>query len=94
MSAINWGTLGIIAVLVLLVVLLASLVSSARQRRMRRVLGLPADRKLSAKEAQAFRSFEDTDMKLRKTYPKMSDTQRHSIARDVLRDRGVLPKKK
>jgi hypothetical protein len=33
-------------------------------------------------------------MRLKKTFPTMSDTQRESMARDVLRDKGMLPKKK
>ncbi|HET7261130.1 MAG TPA: hypothetical protein VFK60_04770 [Casimicrobiaceae bacterium] len=94
MSAINWTTLGAIVVLVLLVLLVVRLIASDRQRKIRKVLGLPAGRKLGAKEAQAMRAFEDTDIKLRKTFPKMSETQRQGIARDVLRDKGVLPKKK
>jgi hypothetical protein len=32
-------------------------------------------------------------MKLRKSFPTMSDTQRQAMARDVLRDKGMLPKK-
>ena len=90
----TWLPIAFIAVVLLLVVLLARLVGNARRKRIRRSLGMPQNSRLSEKEAQAFRAFEDTDMKLRKTFPKMSDTQRQAIARDVLRDKGVLPKKK
>ena len=94
MSAVDWTLLGIAAALALLAVLFVRLVARSRQRTLRRLLGMPADRMLSAKDAQALRAFEDTDMRLRRTFPKMSDTQRRSIARDVLRDQGVLPRKK
>jgi hypothetical protein len=33
-------------------------------------------------------------MKLKKSFPTMSDTQREAMAREVLRDKGVLPKQK
>ncbi len=90
----RWAPYAFIAVVLLLVLLLAKLVGNAQRKRVRKSLGLPENRRLSERDAQAFRAFEDTDMKLRKTYPKMSDTQRQSIARDVLRDKGILPKKK
>ena len=94
MPAVEWTFIGIVVALVLLVVLLVRLVAGSRQRRLRRLLGLSPDSRLTTKEAQALQAFEDTDMRLRKTFPKMSDTQRRSIARDVLRDRGVLPGRK
>ncbi|MBU6484899.1 MAG: hypothetical protein KGL70_10725 [Betaproteobacteria bacterium] len=90
----NWVPIGFIVVVILLVILLARLVGNAQRKRVRKSLGMPENSRLSEKEARAFRAFEDTDMKLRKTFPKMSDTQRQAIARDVLRDKGVLPKKK
>lgn len=89
-----WVPIGFGIVVLLLVLLLARLVGTAQHKRIRKSLGLPENSHLSAQEAQAFRAFEDTDMKLRKTFPKMSDTQRQSIARDVLRDKGFLPRKK
>jgi hypothetical protein len=89
-----WVPIGFGVAVLLLVLLLARLVGNAQRKRLRKSLGLPENSRLSAKEAQAFRAFEDTDMKLRKTYPKMSATQRQHIARDVLRDKGVLPKQK
>jgi len=42
----------------------------------------------------AFRAFEDTDIKLKKSFPTMSDTQRQSMAREVLRDKGIIAKRK
>ncbi len=90
----TWLPIAFIAVVLLLVLLLARLVGNAQRKRVRKSLGMPENSRLSAKDAQAFRAFEDTDVKLRKTFPKMSDTQRQAIARDVLRDKGVLPRKK
>ncbi len=90
----RWVPVAFIVVVLLLVFALVRMVANARRRRIRKSLGLPGNSRLSEKEAQAFRAFEDTDMKLRKTFPKMSDTQRQVIARDVLRDKGILPKKK
>jgi hypothetical protein len=89
-----WVALGFAAVVLLLIVLLARLVGNAKRREIRRKLGMPLDAKLTDQQAQAFRAFEDTDMRLRKTFPTMSDTQRESMARDVLRDKGMLPKRK
>jgi flagellar biosynthesis/type III secretory pathway M-ring protein FliF/YscJ len=94
MFDIRWVPVAFVVVVLLLVFALARMVGNARRRRIRKSLGLPENSRLSEKEAQAFRAFEDTDMKLRKTFPKMSDTQRRVIARDVLRDKGILPRKK
>ncbi len=52
------------------------------------------DSKLTPEQSQAFMAFENTDMKLRKSFPTMSDTQRQAMAREVLREKGVLPKQK
>ena len=54
----------------------------------------PLDSKLTPEQSQAFMAFENTDMKLKKSFPTMSDTQRQSMAREVLRDKGLLPKQK
>ncbi|HSQ81961.1 MAG TPA: hypothetical protein VLU54_12675 [Casimicrobiaceae bacterium] len=94
MFGASWIPIAFIVVVLLLVLLLARLVGNAQSRRVRKSLGLPQDSRLSEKDVQAFRAFEDTDAKLRKTFPKMSDTQRRVIARDVLRDKGLLPKKR
>lgn len=88
-----WVPIGLGVVMVLLVLLLARLVGNAKRREIRRKLGLPERARLTPQQQAAFMAFEDTDMKLRKSFPTMTDTQRQAMARDVLRDRGVLPKK-
>ena len=45
---------------------------------------MPLNSRLSPKDALAFRAFEDTDIKLKKSFPTMSDTQRQAMAREVL----------
>ena len=89
-----WVPIGFGVVVLLLVLLLARLVGNAKRRQIRKQLGLPVNARLTPQEADAFQAFENTDMKLKKSFPTMSDTQRQSMARDVLRDKGVLPKKK
>ena len=89
-----WVPIGFAVVVLLLILLLARLVGNAKRREIRRKLGLPEKAPLTDQQAQAFRAFEDTDMRLKKTFPTMTDTQRQSMARDVLRDKGMLPKKK
>ena len=74
--------------------LLARLVGNCKRREIRKKLGCRRQRRLTPEEAQAFQAFENTDMKLKKSFPTMSDTQRQAMAREVLRDKGVLPKKK
>ena len=83
---------GVLALL--LVLLLARLVGNTKRREIRKKLGLPVNSRLTPQEAEAFTAFENTDMKLKKSFPSMSDTQRQSMAREVLRDKGMLPKKK
>ncbi|MEO8741432.1 MAG: hypothetical protein ABI537_17270 [Casimicrobiaceae bacterium] len=79
---------------ILLVLLLARLVGNSKRREVRKKLGLPVNSRLTEQESQAFMAFENTDMKLKKSFPTMSDGQRQAMAREVLRDKGVLPKKK
>ena len=86
--------IGFAAGVLLLVLLLARAVGNSRRRRIRKQLGLPVNSRLSPTEAMAFRAFEDTDVKLKKSFPTMSDTQRQSMAREVLRDKGVIAKRK
>jgi hypothetical protein len=88
-----WVPVGLAVVVLLLVLLLARMVGNAKRREIRKKLGLPEHARLTAEQQQAFMAFENTDMKLKKTFPTMSDTQRQAMARDVLRDRGMLPKK-
>ena len=89
-----WVPIGLGVVMVLLVLLLARLVGNAKRREIRRKLGLPERARLTPQQQAAFMAFEDTDMKLRKSFPTMTDTQRQAMARDVLRDKGMLPRKK
>src|SRR5690348_1708881 len=88
-----WVAIGFAVVVALLVLLLARLVGNAKRREIRRKLGLPEHARLTPEQEAAFTAFENTDMKLRKSFPTMSDTQRQAMARDVLRDKGMLPKK-
>ena len=89
-----WIAGGLAVVVLLLVVLLARMVGNSKRREIRRKLGLPEGARLTPEQAAAFQAFENTDMKLKKSFPTMSDTQREAMAREVLRDKGVLPKQK
>jgi hypothetical protein len=89
-----WVPIGFGVVALLLILLLARLVGNSKRREIRKKLGLPVDSKLTPEQSQAFMAFENTDMKLKKSFPTMSDTQRQSMAREVLRDKGLLPKQK
>lgn len=89
-----WVPIGFGVVIVLLVLLLARLVGNAKRREIRKKIGLPEKARLTPQQAEAFQTFENTDMRLRKSFPTMSDTQRQSMARDVLRDKGMIPKRK
>jgi Mg2+/citrate symporter len=90
---IFWVYIGFAVVALLLVLLLARVVGNSQRRRIRKQLGLPINSRLSPKDTLAFRAFEDTDIKLKKSFPTMSDTQRQSMAREVLRDKGVIAKR-
>jgi hypothetical protein len=89
-----WGMLGLGVSIALLLGLLAHLVAASRRRQTLKKLGFPAGSKLTAEHLQALHSFENTDTHLRKSFPKLSDRQREVIARDLLRDRGIIPKKR
>ena len=89
-----WVPIGFAVVVVLLVLLLARMVGNSKRREIRKKLGLPVDSKLTPEQQQTFQAFENTDMRLKKSFPTLSDTQRQAMARDVLRDKGMLPKKK
>jgi len=86
--------IGFAVVVLLLILLLARLVGNAKRREIRKKLGLPVDAPLTAQQAEAFQTFENTDMKLKKSFPTLSETQRQAMARDVLRDKGMLPRGK
>ena len=89
-----WIPIGFGVVALFLILLLARLVGNSKRRQIRKRLGLPVDSKLTPEQSQAFMAFENTDMKLKKAFPKMSDTQRQVMARELLREKGVLPKQK
>jgi hypothetical protein len=91
---IYWVPVGFAVVVLLLVLLLARLVGNSKRREIRKKLGLPVNARLTPEQAQAFQAFENTDLKLKKSFPTLSDTQRQAMARDVLRDKGMLPKRK
>ena len=84
--------LGLVLVVILLLLLLVHLTGRARRQETRRRLGMPINARLTSEQANALRTFEDTDMKLKKSFPNISDRQRQVIARDVLHDKGLLPK--
>ena len=89
-----WVPIGFAVVVLLLVLLLARLVGNSKRREIRKKLGLPVNARLTPEQASAFQAFENTDMKLKKSFPTLSDTQRQAMARDILRDKGMLPRKK
>ena len=91
---VYWVVIGFAVVVLLLVLLLARLVGNSKRREIRKKLGMPVNVKLSPEQEQAFQAFENTDMRLKKSFPTLSDTQRQAMARDVLRDKGLLPKQK
>ena len=91
---IYWVPVGFGVVVLLLILLLARMVGNSKRREIRKKLGLPEGSRLTPEQSATFQAFENTDMKLKKSFPTMSDTQRQSMAREVLRDKGVLPKKK
>ena len=89
-----WVPIGFTVVVLLLILLLARMVGNSKRREIRKKLGLPEGSRMTPEQAAAFQAFENTDMKLKKSFPTMSDTQRQAMAREVLRDKGMLPKKK
>ena len=89
-----WIPVGFAVVVLLLVLLLARLVGNSKRKEIRKKLGLPVNSRLTPEQAQAFQAFENTDLRLKKSFPTLSDTQRQAMARDVLRDKGMLPKPK
>lgn len=80
--------------IVFLVLLLTRLVSNHKRRQALLKLGFSPDAPITAIQMHALQTFEDTEMRLRKSFPGISEAQRAVIARDVLRDKGVLPKMK
>jgi hypothetical protein len=89
-----WMVTAFAVIVMILISLLTRLTARAKRREICARLGLPTNARLTPEQAQAFRAFEDTDMKLKKNFPNLSDRQRHVIARDILRDRGALPQRR
>lgn len=77
------------------VIAVATIRTKARQRRIRKALGLPARMGTSSAEAQArqaVRVFEQTDMRLTTTAPRMSKDERRQMAKAIVTEKGLLPK--
>src|SRR5690348_16925599 len=87
-----WMVTGFAVIVMILLFLLTHLSAKAKRREICTKLGFPTNARLTPEQAQAFRAFEDTDMKLKKNFPNLSDRHRQVIARDILRDRGALPR--
>ncbi len=77
------------------VITVATLRTKSRQRRIRRALGLPLRMETSTAEAQAkqaVRVFEQTDLRLTTTAPRLSREERHKMAGAIVKEKGLLPK--
>lgn len=91
-GALLWA--GLILVFVLIIAG-ATLRTKARQRNIRKALGLPARMNTSTAEAQArqaVRVFEETDLRLTTTAPRLSRAERRKMASAIVREKGLLPK--
>jgi Tfp pilus assembly protein PilX len=87
---------GLVLVFVV-VIAVATLRTKAKQRRIRKALGLPARMETSTAEAQArqaVRVFEQTDLRLTTTAPRLSKEERHKMASAIVREKGLLPRAK
>jgi len=93
-EVVYWVLLGLAIVVVLLLMLLAHMVANSRKRETLKKLGLPPGSRLTTQQLEALHAFENTNTHLRNSFPKLSNRQREVIARDVLRDRGIIPKKR
>ncbi len=84
-----------LALVFALVIAVATLRTKARHRRIRRALGLPARMQTSTAEAQArqaVRVFEQTDLRLTTTAPRLSREERRNMASAIVKEKGLLPK--
>src|SRR5690348_4511780 len=93
-EVVYWALLGLAIAVALLLMLLAHMVRNSRQRETLKKLGLPPGSWLRTQQLEALHAFENTKTRLRNSFPKLSDRQREVIARDVLRDRGIIPTKR
>jgi len=91
MDLLTWPIAIGVAVAIVLILVAVFLVT-LRRAQMRRVLGLPQDSKLGEQDRRMFQAFEDTDMRLGKNMPKLTKGQRQVMAREILRQKGLLPK--
>jgi hypothetical protein len=89
-----WLPIGFGLIVVALILLLTKLVSIHERRQTLRKLGLPTDAPLTGLQLRAFHAFTDTDVRLRNSFPGISDAQRERITRDVLHENGLLPRQK
>ncbi len=84
-----------LALVLALVIAIATLRTKARHRRIRRALGLPVRMQTSTAEAQArqaVRVFEQTDLRLTTTAPRLSREERRKMASAIVKEKGLLPK--
>lgn len=81
-----WIPIGFGLIVVVPIVLLTKLIAISKRRETLRKLGFPVNTRLTARQAEMLRTFVDTETRLRKSFPGISDAQRQTIARDVLRD--------
>ena len=93
----NTGALVLAGLVLVFVVVIAAatLRTKARQRRIRKALGLPARMETSTAEAQArqaVRVFEQTNLRLTTTAPRLPNEERRKMARAIVREKGLLPK--
>ena len=87
--------LTVMVVVFAIVIAAATLRTKARQRRIRKALGLPARMATSTAEAQArqaVRVFEQTDLRLTTTAPRLSREERRKMACAIVREKGLLPR--
>jgi alcohol dehydrogenase class IV len=87
--------LTVVAIVFIIVIVTATLQTKVRQRRIRKALGLPARMETSTAEAQArqaVRVFEQTDLRLTTTAPRLSKEERRKMATAIVREKGLLPK--
>ena len=88
-----WIAIGIGVVFGALMPLLARRARNRRRRQTLRKLGLPTGASLTGLQLRAFRAFEDTEMRLKMSFPGIPDAQRELLVREVLDDRGLLPRR-
>ena len=87
--------LAVLVVVFIAVIAAATLRTKARQRRIRKALGLPLRMETTTAEAQAkqaVRVFEQTDLRLTTTAPRLSKEERRKMAGSIVKEKGLLPK--